>query len=97
MIDLSVQQPVFQPSTPTSNGHKSPEPATTPKAPSAARRPGARVIAAAALLVAGLAGFGVWRAFFAAPAPAPGVIAVLVLIATVLVGFSAWRFRDQLS
>jgi hypothetical protein len=55
------------------------------------------VIAAAALLVAGLAGFGVWRAFFAAPAPAPGVIAVLVLIATVLVGFSAWRFRDQLS
>ena len=55
-MDLSVQQPVFQPSTPTTNGHKAPEPA--PKAPSAARRPRGKVIVAAGLLVAGLAGFG---------------------------------------
>jgi HlyD family secretion protein len=74
MTELSAQQPVFQPSTPTTNGHKALEPA--PKAPSAARRPRVKVIVAAGLLVAGLAGFGVWRAFFAAPAPAPGVIAV---------------------
>jgi len=76
MTDLSVQQPVFQPSTPTTNGHKAPEPAATQKTPSAAQRANPKLIVAALLLVAGLAGFGVWRAFFAAPALDPGVIAV---------------------
>ena len=100
MTDLSVQRPVFQPSTPTTNGHKAPQSAPSAEAPSAARRPMPKWIqpftqanpiahfrvAARSLIVRG-------ASLEVVHLP----LCVLVLIATVLVGFSAWRFRGRLS
>src|SRR5262245_52732450 len=91
MSEQEVATPVLERPTPTVNGHVSPAgaPAARPTADALTGRPGAdasraaaparrlnRKAIAAGLLVAGLAGYGVWHVFFAGPGIAPGVIAV---------------------
>ena len=73
-----MKELTIEPKMPVLNGHAShPEPpkAAAP-APSPARRPRKALVAAGALLVAGLAGVGVWHVFFAGLALPPGVIGV---------------------
>lgn len=73
-----VHQPVVEREKPATNGSAAPTPSSAKapqtEAPARSKRP--RVIVAGGLLVAGLAGFGLWHFFFAGPSAEPGVIAV---------------------
>jgi HlyD family secretion protein len=74
-----VQQPAVEREKPAMNGSSTAPAAGSAKAPQTeapARSKRPRVIVAGALLVAGLAGFGLWHFFFAGPSVEPGVIAV---------------------
>jgi hypothetical protein len=73
-----VHQPAVEREKPATNGSAAPTPSSAKapqtEAPARSKRP--RVIVAGGLLVAGLAGFGLWHFFFAGPSVEPGVIAV---------------------
>ncbi len=74
-----VQQPAVEREKPAMNASSTAPAAGSAKAPQTeapahSKRP--RVIVAGALLVAGLAGFGLWDFFFAGPSVEPGVISV---------------------
>ena len=86
-----MTQMAIEPKTPTTNGHTSalapaptvgpasdaaPAGAKSPQTPAPARHNRPRVVIAAALVVASLAAFGVWKTFFAASGSPTGVIAV---------------------
>jgi hypothetical protein len=74
-----VQQPAVEREKPAMNGSSTAPAAGSAKAPQTeapARSKRPRVIVAGALLVAGLAGFGLWHFFFAGPSVEPGVIAL---------------------
>jgi len=86
-----MTQMAIEPKTPMTNGHTSalapaptvapvsaaaPGGAKSPQTPAPARHNRPRVVIAAALVVAGLAAFGVWTTFFAASGIPAGVIAV---------------------
>src|SRR5207245_2121478 len=70
MTDQIVEQPALERGKPAMNGHTAPQAAT----PARTLRP--RLIAAGGLLIASLAGFGLWHVFLAGPGVSPDVIAV---------------------